>query len=425
MEAVYIPTAFDPLTEVGDQVTDDFFARAEDVINAGRYIVELHVFLLSVAASQSLTISQKRKLHALLAATSYRLLSFELAKYHAYCALFDKSNLSLESDHLATRILDLVEPVLHSNRGYRSFELSTGTIKHNETPKKPLKSNMPKYGQAPLYREAPYQVILDPGVLLNKDVCLLAIYSTDGNISDATEDYIREMKRCGFTVIACVAMDDPSKKIDINNLSCVDGLFVRKNSGFDFSIWASALDIFDTAWSARRIVFTNDSIFVLPNLFSDFMRKLRSENAAFVGLTDSMEIQRHFQSYFFLLQGAGLVNPRVRDFWKSIRDFPDKAQVICNYETRLLEIFSLLLGMSSSAIFSYFKIFESNKISETGMVNSTLFHWRHLIMSGFPFLKVGLIRDNRTNTNIDGWMEFLSKSGANLEHIIAHLNIRR
>jgi len=54
-------------------------------------------------------------------------------------------------------------------------------------------------------------------------------------------------------------------------------------------------------------------------------------------------------------------------------------------------------------------------------VNPTHVFWRELIESGFPFVKVELLRDNPIAQDISDWPQVLVKYGGDIETIAKHL----
>ena len=148
-------------------------------------------------------------------------------------------------------------------------------------------------------------ILRHPGNLKNENVCLFAIYSPSGTVTDLTAGYINLLSEQGIKVIACIAVEDTEVFINIENLSKTAGIIVRENGGMDFSTWSRALKLLPECWQSERIVFTNDSVLALPDGIKNFTDRLFTTTADYVGLTDSYQIQYHAQSYFFMLQGGG------------------------------------------------------------------------------------------------------------------------
>lgn len=272
---------------------------------------------------------------------------------------------------------------------------------------------------------SPSRLVRRPERIAGQDVCLFSIYAPGGKISRATAAYMESLAENGFTVIACVALDDPEGEFDLESLASAAGVVVHKNGGMDFAAWAGALRLLPDCWSASRLVFANDSVFMLPNLMSPFVERLRLETADFVGLTDSLEIVPHVQTYFFQFQGAALSNPKLQEFWASVQVFKDKQGIIKTYEIKLLQHVTENCGLTSSVMFSLKRVLPLAYADGCKSFNITHAYWDHLVSLGMPFVKVELLRDNPLQLHILHWRSVFRAYGASVEIAEEHLKIRK
>jgi lipopolysaccharide biosynthesis protein len=141
---------------------------------------------------------------------------------------------------------------------------------------------------------------------------------------------------------------------------------------------------------------------------------MRRSSADLVGLTESLEIRHHFQSYFLLMQPSALAHPGMRAFWDGVRILDDKLAVVKEYETGLKQ-FAEERGMTTEAMFPLAR----NGLSPRR--NPTMHDWRDLVERGFPFVKVSLLRDNPLLIDLRGWRDLLASHGARLDAIDLHL----
>lgn len=268
-------------------------------------------------------------------------------------------------------------------------------------------------------------VLRCPKQIAGRDVCLFSIYAPGGKVSPATVTYVESLAENGFTVIACVALDDPTADFDVASLSAAAGIVVHKNGGMDFAAWAGALCLLPDCWSASRLVFTNDSVFMLPDLMKPFVERLRLETADFVGLTDSRCIIPHIQTYFFQFQGAALSNPKLHAFWASVQMFTDKEDVIHTYEVKLLQHVTDDWGLTNNTMFSLDKILPHATAADCAQLNVSHSYWDHLVSQGLPFVKVELLRDNPLQLNILHWQSVFKAHGASVDLVEKHVEIRK
>lgn len=273
--------------------------------------------------------------------------------------------------------------------------------------------------------QLPTYIQREVGPLAGRDVCLLAIYAPDGKVSAATGRYIECLHAAGFTTIACLAVNDTAAPVDMTNLSAASGIFVRKNGGMDFAMWAAVLRCHPDAWNAARLVFTNDSVLVLPDLFPAFVAELRAVETPVVGLTEGLKPQHHFQSYFFMLQGEALRDPRVHEFWFSVRVIEGKWELIKTYEVKLLEMFSESFQLPVTVLYSIARLFPGGDAEALSRHNLSLSYWEYLIHVGMPFVKAELIRVNPFRMAIEHWRVLAAENGADVADIEAHIGVPR
>ncbi|WP_322889294.1 MULTISPECIES: rhamnan synthesis F family protein [unclassified Yoonia] len=272
---------------------------------------------------------------------------------------------------------------------------------------------------------SPSRLVRRPERIAGQDVCLFSIYAPGGKISRATAAYMESLAENGFNVIACVALDNPEGEFDLESLASAAGVAVHKNGGMDFAAWAGALRLLPDCWSASRLVFANDSVLMLPNLMGPFFERLRLETADFVGITDSLEIVPHVQTYLFQFQGAALSNPKLQEFWASVQVFKDKQDIIKTYEIKLLQHVTENCGLTSSVMFSLKKVLPLAYADDCKSFNITHAYWDHLVSLGMPFVKVELLRDNPLQMHILHWRSVFRAYGASVEIAEEHMQIRK
>lgn len=248
-----------------------------------------------------------------------------------------------------------------------------------------------------LVREVHYEVWRATESLRGKNVCLFAAYAPDGYIPESTLHYIRSLRSHGQAVILIVASRNSGRPhADTEIVS--DGLISRDNRGYDFASWALGLQILPSIWEARSIAFTNDSIFgpLSQPGFTRLMDRLNDSQADYVALTQSWQVRHHYQSYFFVLKRKALSHPSVKKFWATLEIVPDRDQAIVRYEVPMLDMMKRF-GLEPELLFPL-----GGRDFEKDM-NPTLDHWRELIKSGFPFVKVQTLRDDISGVDKSNW----------------------
>jgi hypothetical protein len=242
-----------------------------------------------------------------------------------------------------------------------------------------------------------YEVWRVPGSLEGRLVCLFAVYSHDGYVSNSTLWLVRALRAAGLLVICIVASRNSGIPYGDEEIEC-EGLVSRDNDGYDFASWALGLQILPSIWLAKVIVFANDSIFgpLSQRRLDAVLRRIEASPSDYIALTQSWQVAHHFQSYFFALKERALRHPDVRRFWATLQCVKTREQAILGYEIPMLDMMTRFqLGCEA--------LFPLNDRDFEKDVNPTLDHWRALIDGGFPFIKVQTLRDDITGVDKRGW----------------------
>jgi len=268
----------------------------------------------------------------------------------------------------------------------------------SEVSAKPLRSAevVRKYRHV---REVHYEVWRAPESLRGKNVCLFVAYAPDGYLPKSTIHYIRSLKHEGLTVIVIVASRNSGRPHADAEIEC-DGLISRDNIGYDFASWALGLQILPSIWQAKTVLCTNDSIFgpLSQPSFKSLMERIEASRADYIALTQSWQVTHHCQSYFFMLKEKALGHRGVKHFWADLEIVTDKDQAILRYEVPMLEMIRGF-GLATEVMFPL-----GDRDFKQDM-NPTLDHWRELIQSGFPFIKVQVLRDDISGVDNSNWTD--------------------
>ena len=281
--------------------------------------------------------------------------------------------------------------------------------------KRPLLAKMSTLGWIKRYKKAdhhslaPYKIykaLSEPTE--HQSVALLVTYAPNGLISGTTLYYLQQLRQTSIHVVLCVHVDDDQLDFkSSDNLMVADAILVRKNIGFDFALWASALSVFPQLWQARQIIFTNDSILGPFATFDPLVHSLNQHPADFIALTDSHQLRYHAQSFFFVLQNQALKNAVVRSFWGQVLSFQTKQDVINAYELNLWEVMTSHAQLQADILFKTLDLKSLADPSTSLNFNPTHQKWQELIAKGFPFIKSELLQKNPTEMPIANWDQFI------------------
>jgi lipopolysaccharide biosynthesis protein len=177
-------------------------------------------------------------------------------------------------------------------------------------------------------------------------------------------------------------------------LAKLDGLVashrVCENAGYDFGMWAQtirALDLRD--WD--ELVLTNSSVFGPLTSLAQTFQSMEGTPCDFWGMTDSLEIEYHIQSFFIVFRNAVLKSGQVQAFFASVLPYRHKWQVIRSYELGLTH-FMLDQGFVPGVVASV-----QDPALRLGVCNPCIWAPVALTKLGVPYVKVELMRDNPAN----------------------------
>src|SRR5262249_24048509 len=142
--------------------------------------------------------------------------------------------------------------------------------------------------------------------------------------------YLDSLKREGISVVLIVNSDAPVAALNFDLRSELDGVFVRKNVGYDFAAWAHILRLHPKFFDAKILYLLNESLFGPTNdsAFGELLTRLRDSPADFIGLTENFDRGWHIQSYFLALKHRVLSSAVLHRFINSIVCYEDLEDVI-------------------------------------------------------------------------------------------------
>jgi glycosyltransferase involved in cell wall biosynthesis len=256
-------------------------------------------------------------------------------------------------------------------------------------------------------------VFAKPLVSVSGEHAIFVAYAPTGMVQPFVRRFLRMLSEQGISVSLVVNADRPVL-LDDELLGLVACALVRENKGYDFGAWAHLLRLEPALYGADALYILNDSIFGPsdPKHFAETIDKVRANPADFVGLTESLERGWHVQSYFMRASAALLSSYAFQIFVNEIRVVPDKDELINAFEVPLTQRVCAS-GYTADAVF---------KVDEAR--NPTLFSWRRLIASGYPFVKLLLVRGRFPHVDTLGIDKVLRRAGFDQDLLDATLAYR-
>jgi hypothetical protein len=209
-------------------------------------------------------------------------------------------------------------------------------------------------------------------------MALFVTHAPHARIKPHVRPFLKALAAEGVAATLIVATDQ-IRSVDTKDLAgLADGLYIRENEGYDFAAWARVARDLDLARTGS-LCLVNDSVIGPLNAarFSTVLDRIRASRAQLVGMTDSLQIAHHLQSYFLVGKAEGVA--ALANFLAGVKAYATKEEVIIHYEVPLSRYFRNL-NLELEALFP---------TSTRG--NETTERWRELIERGFPFVKVAAL----------------------------------
>lgn len=260
----------------------------------------------------------------------------------------------------------------------------------------------------------------------NKILCIFSSFSNKNVIQDYLIHYLDSLKSYGMDIVFVTTSENIQDK-EIQKISPFLMKFIhRTNIGYDFGSWKVGLESVDYK-DYKKVVFANDSVYGPIFPLKEIFERMTKTEFDMWGITDSYEIQYHIMSYFLVYNQRIIESDLFQNMWNSVNffKFHIKYLIIQNYELGFSKIL-MDNGFKIGAYCDYNKLLEYVENSNSDMkinryVNPTLYYWKELIEQGCPFIKIQLLRDNPTNSDIGDWKDVLEKYNFNTKLIANHL----
>jgi rhamnosyltransferase len=194
---------------------------------------------------------------------------------------------------------------------------------------------------------------------------------------------------------------------------------LRANRGFDFGMWAEALLDSDLP-AFDEVILTNSSVIGPFHELQPVLDRMEAVPCDFWGLTGSLLMVPHLQSYFLLFRKPILGSEAFHRFWASVLPYRSKDALVLAYEIGLTQFFA-------DEGFTWKEAFPRERLrtswlknltvrgASTGRirrhVDPTLLYPDLLLESGMPYVKLGLLERNPHRLNLRRLVRTITRLG--------------
>lgn len=168
-------------------------------------------------------------------------------------------------------------------------------------------------------------------------VAIFASYDQNGVVHDYVLAYLRYLRQvCDQILFIADNQSTPSEKKKLDGLA--DFVLFQKHGEYDFGSYKRGyLKAQELGWlqDAEELVLCNDSCFCVDSLEPIF-EKMRLQETDFWGMTKSVEVCPHLQSFFLVFKKNVFSSSLFRDYLLSVTK-QEYWDVVLKYETPLLQ----------------------------------------------------------------------------------------
>jgi hypothetical protein len=297
-------------------------------------------------------------------------------------------------------------------------------------------------------------------VILPPKVVIFVHFDRYGGVRRQLFSYMREFAASGRAVVFVTnaGLLKPEAEAELRQIC--SAVIIRRNRGYDFGAWREGIEHLGLPRAdTEELILVNDSVFGPLRPIGDMLEKLDYGAADIWGLTESWQTRYHLQSFFLAFGPAALRSASFKKFWANVRPVPAKSYIVKTYEVGITQVmlkaglrcaaiwkYDVLTGLVEGAALEKLLALEVSELGKTDPIhitrrlqvmkvrdcvarriamNPTSDLWRQLLLSGFPFIKRELLRDNPSGVqDIGDWINVARDIfGSTPETILADLRL--
>ena len=164
---------------------------------------------------------------------------------------------------------------------------------------------------------------------MNNKYLIFAHYHPNGMIRNDILEFLKKSQKIFKEIIF---ISTKIKKNQIKKIPKQIKIIKRRNIGYDYYShkkgWEYLNKKFDRNLYNKNLFFTHSGIlFVKPDKLLNLISKKSIGNKEFWGVTRSLELTDHIQTYFFFFSGNLFENKNIFNWWKNIKTWNNRNKV--------------------------------------------------------------------------------------------------
>ena len=259
---------------------------------------------------------------------------------------------------------------------------------------------------------------------IDEKYLIFAHYHSKGNIRKDIINFLYEGKKY-FKKIIFVSTKINSK--ELKKISKKIKVIKRKNIGYDFYSykvgWKFLSKMIDNNLDNKKLYFANSSVlFINPKKLIASIKKTKINKNEFWGISRSLEMTDHVQSYFFFFSASLFQKKNIVNWWERIKPLNIHYKIILKYELglsklmiknniRLRSIYKKNINLKTNNILKktaqrFNEIFL--KVPKYYKKDPTNYFWKDFY-NFFGIVKIRLVKDNDKKFNLKELYDILKR----------------
>lgn len=229
----------------------------------------------------------------------------------------------------------------------------------------------------------------DHAKLTQPKIAVLAHWSESATVSLSSNRLVEKLLANNYEVVFVSACEDAGELVFDSDQQNKITIVRKPNYGYDFGSWSVALARFPKIFEASEVLILNDSNSGPFGDMDDLLALMANSPFDITGVTDSLQIRYHIQSYMMHFKNGSMNSDALRSFWLEVRSQDEKMDVIQAYE----------LGLTSKAQSNELyvgAVFPWNLVTDY-WENPSIHGANRLLELGVPFVKREVIRSISKN----------------------------
>jgi len=175
-----------------------------------------------------------------------------------------------------------------------------------------------------------------------KNIAIFAHYDKQNIVDDYVLIYLTNLKKFCDKIIF-VSDGDLSDQECQKLAFIVSDIIAKKHGEYDFGSWKKGFNLVKEKYhqeflSADKLIFANDSCYCIGGFDFVFGKVDKMPEIDCFGITDSIEVSYHLQSYFLIFRKSVFLESFFNDFLQNVRSQSSKDDIITIYEIGLSQL---------------------------------------------------------------------------------------